>query len=309
MDIERINPELRRLYRWLPHMRVDKPWVLWLLRHLPTPPGAARGATDVAVADHPLAHAGVRLYTPQQRRANAALLWIHGGGMVIGSVSQNDRECLRYARELGILVASVEYRLAPEFPFPAPLDDCYEAWQWLQGRAAELDIDPARIVISGQSAGGGLAAGLAQKIRDAGGPQPAGQALFCPMLDDRTATRRELDALKHKLWNNQSNHAGWSHYLGHPAGEPEDRDYAVPARMADLSGLPPAWIGIGGADLFLQECEEYRARLEAAGTPCEFHLAPGGFHGFEGLAVNARVTQELYDANFAFLRRVLSLPN
>ncbi|NND69824.1 MAG: alpha/beta hydrolase fold domain-containing protein, partial [Halioglobus sp.] len=157
-------------------------------------------------------------------------------------------------------------------------------------------------------AGGGLAASLAQKVCDAGGPQPAGQALFCPMLDDRTAARRELDAIKHKLWNNQSNFAGWSHYLGHPAGEPEERDHAVPARRVDLAGLPHTWIGIGDADLFLEESRDYRARLEAAGIPCDFHTAPGGFHGFEGLAPEAQVTRDLYASNFAFLRRVLDLP-
>lgn len=307
MDIERINPELRRLYRWLPHLRMDWPWLLWLLRRLPAPRPAA-GTDRVAVEDHDLVHAAVRLYVPRARANGAALLWIHGGGMLIGSIAQNDRECIAYADDLGILVASAEYRLAPEHPFPAPLDDCFEVWEWLQSRAAELAIEPGRIVVSGQSAGGGLAASLAQKIRDAGGVQPAGQALFCPMLDDRTAARRELDALKHKLWNNRSNFAGWSHYLGHPAGEAEERDHAVPARRADLAGLPEAWIGIGGADLFLEESQAYRERLEAAGVPCDFYIAPGGFHGFEGLAPAAQVTRDLFASNYAFLRRVLALP-
>ncbi|NND68641.1 MAG: alpha/beta hydrolase, partial [Halioglobus sp.] len=192
MDIERINPELRRLYRWLPHLRMDRRWLLRLMRRLPAP-RASQGTASVTVEDHSLAHAGVRIYRPTRQAHGAALLWIHGGGMIIGSVSQNDRECIRYANELGILVASVAYRLAPEHPFPAPLDDCFEVWEWLTSRAGELAIEPERIVVSGQSAGGGLAASLAQKVCDAGGPQPAGQALFCPMLDDRTAARRELD--------------------------------------------------------------------------------------------------------------------
>lgn len=308
MELERINPELRRLYRWLPHIRMDYTWVLRLLRFLPAPPTPARDREGVEIEDHQLATAGLRTYIPRERHADAALLWIHGGGMIIGSNVMNDRECIRYAKELGILVASVEYRLAPEHPFPAPLDDCHAAWAWLQERAGQLQIDRARIVVSGQSAGGGLAASLAQRVFDAGGVQPVGQALFCPMLDDRTAARRELDVIRHKLWNNQSNRAGWSHYLGHPAGEPEERKHAVPARRDDLAGLPQAWIGIGDADLFLEESQDYRARLEAAGTPCDFYTAPGGFHGFEGLAPDAQVVRDLYASNFAFLRRVLDLP-
>jgi acetyl esterase/lipase len=307
MELERINPELRKAYRRIPNLRMDKPWVLRLTRWLMKWQKGVRSAEGVSIVDHQLGVAGVRVYEPDNRTAQAALLWIHGGGMIIGSNIINDNECIRYARELGILVASVEYRLAPEHPFPAPLDDCFTVWQWLQDNAAQLGIDPARIVISGQSAGGGLSASLVQRIHDSGGVQPAGQALHCPMLDDRTALRTELDPVMHKLWNNLSNRAAWAHYLGQPAGEPAVPDYSVPARRESLAGLPETWIGIGGADIFLDEAGVYRDRLEAAGVPCEFHLASGGFHGFEAVAAGTEVLKGLYDSNDAFLRRTLDL--
>ena len=142
------------------------------------------------------------------------------------------------ARDAGILVANVEYRLAPTHQYPAAIDDCVEAWQWLLQSAGELGIDPARIAIAGQSAGGGLAAALALRVHDAGGVQPAAQILFCPMIDDRTALRSELDGNDYLMWNTRHNRQAWSWYLGQPAGAPEVPAYAAPARRDDLSGLP-----------------------------------------------------------------------
>ena len=218
----------------------------------------------------------MRLYRPEQGLSGAGLLWIHGGGMITGNAATNDRECAAFARELGIVVVSVEYRLAPKHPFPAALDDCHAAWQWMLSAAGELGIDPARIAISGQSAGGGLAASLALRIRDAGGLQPAAQALMCPMLDDRTGARRELDAIDHRVWNNRSNRAAWSWYLGLPPGSSEVPAHAAAARCANLRGLPPAWIGVGEVDLFLEEDRRYaRAADRSAGPLRAAHRADG----------------------------------
>ena len=177
-----------------------------------------------------------------RQRPSAALLWIHGGGTVIGKPEQGNQICSRWAAELGILVISVDYRLAPEHPFPAGLEDCYTALAWLHSQAAQLGVDPSRIAIGGDSAGGLLSASLAQLARDRGGPSIALQLLEYPMLDDRTALRADRAAI---VWTNRSNRYAWSAYLGHRVRQFETRPHAVASRRDDLTGLPPAWIGVG----------------------------------------------------------------
>jgi acetyl esterase/lipase len=200
---------------------------------------------------------------------------------------------------------SVEYRKAPEHPFPAALDDCNAGWEWLQRNAVSLGISPARVAIGGQSAGGGLAAALVQRLHDAqstageptagepiaGGPQPIAQWLFCPMLDDRTAARLELDRVGHRVWNNRANRFGWSSYLGTTPGSPAVPPYAVPARREDLTGLPPAWIGVGDIDLFHEEDRAYAERLRAAGVEATLHVVPGAPHGFEAWAPKTNLSR------------------
>lgn len=306
MEIEEVHPQFRQVIKRFPRLPVHNRLALRLLNLLMSvvkTPGAGPG---VRVTQRHLNKAWVRIYTPEGHRSGAALLWIHGGGLVIGHPTANDRDCGAYARELGLVVVSVGYRLAPRHPYPAAIDDCFEVWQWLQSAANELGIDPARVVISGQSAGGGLAAALVQRIHDSGGIQPAGQALLSPMLDDRTAARHELDAIDHLVWNNRCNRAGWSFYLGQPAGAPEAPPYAVPARREDLSGLPPAWIGIGDIDLFHEECRRYAERLQAAGVPSELETVPMAPHAFE-MATDAPLTLAYLQANYRFLRSVLAL--
>jgi acetyl esterase/lipase len=229
------------------------------------------------------------------------LLWIHGGGFVIGTASQDNAFCAVTARDLGIVVVAAGYRLAPENPFPAALDDVACAWQWLQHSAEALGADPGRIAIGGQSAGGGLAACLVQRIHDAGGVQPAAQWLFCPMLDDRTAARGELDRVGHFLWNNSLNRTGWSAYLGTGPGGSAPPEYAVAARRTDLRGLPPAWIGVGDIDLFCEEDRDYARRLRDAGVECAFDLVKGAPHGFETFAPKAAVTQRYLQRGRAWL--------
>ncbi len=302
----RIHPDLRRAYRLLPPLPFHSRLFVRLAKAA-TKMREARPTPGVRIEDRELRHGRVRVYRPEGALSGAGLLWIHGGGLLIGSPSLNDRECGRYARDLGLVVISVDHRLAPEHPFPGAIEDCFEAWRWVQERAQELGVAPERLVLSGLSAGGGLAAALAQKILDHGGVQPAGQALHSPMLDDRTAAIDGLDLLKHRLWSNRSNRSGWSHYLGGPPGQPTLPEYAAAARRENLAGLPPAWIGVGGLDLFHGECRRYAWRLEGAGVAAELVVVPGAPHGFESLCAGAPVVQEYMASMYAFLRRVLGL--
>lgn len=238
----------------------------------------------------------VRLYHPVETVGQRcpALLWIHGGGYVVGRAAQDDRQCQRYARKLGAVVASVDYRLAPEHSFPAPLEDCYAALMWLANLPT---VDAQRIAIGGASAGGGLAAALAFLIRDRGQIQVAAQLLLYPMLDDRTSTRRSRDRRNGlRMWNHASNRWGWASYLG-----TADPQLAVPARQADLSGLPPAWIGVGTNDLFYREDLKYARRLTDAGVPCTLEVVAGAFHGFDVVAPNIRVSSNFFDSQRAMI--------
>lgn len=244
LNIERIHPDLRAAFKRMPTLPMHKRWLVTLakllMKVIPTP----KGGPGVAIENRKLRSAAVRIYRPEGSLSGAGLLWIHGGGLIIGSPSQDDRTCTAIARELQVTVVSVKYRLAPEHKYPGAIDDCFEAWQWLQQSAHDLGIDPTRIAVAGQSAGGGLAACLAQRIQQAGGVQPAAQALFCPMLDDRTATRHELDRTDYPLWPNRSNRAAWSWYLGQPAGQAEVPPFATASRQENLEGLPPTWISV-----------------------------------------------------------------
>lgn len=249
----------------------------------------------------------VHVLSPQAGSEPAALLWMHGGGLVMGAPTLEYQRASSYAAALGITVVVPSYRLAPEHPWPAALDDCRSAWTWLLQRADSLGVDPTRVVVGGVSAGGGLAAALAQRLHDEGGTQPAGELLVYPMLDDRTAADTTLDAHRHPVWNNVSNRTGWTSYLGHPPGRPDVVEYAVAARRADLSGLPPTWIGVGTADLFLEECRAYAHRLRQAGVPTELVEVPGAPHGFDTLTTPQRSVL-FWQSQLAFLTDRLRLP-
>jgi acetyl esterase/lipase len=242
------------------------------------------------------------VFTPDGGGNGGALLYMHGGGMVIGTAAQEDAHLAQIAAEMNIVTVSVEYRLAPEHPFPAPLDDCFAAWIWLVSQSLDRGIDPSRIVVGGQSAGGGLAAGLVQRIHDHGGPQPVGQWLFCPMLDDRTAARRDLDSVKHFLWNNRSNLIGWTAYLNTSPGADSLPAYASPARRSDLSGLPPTWIGSGDIELFFDENVAYAEALRIAGVECVLDAVPGAPHAFESVAANTQLAKDYTARAEAWLR-------
>lgn len=240
---------------------------------------------------------GVRVFRPVGVTGpTPALLWIHGGGYVIGSADQDDPVCRRFSTRLGITVASVEYRLAPEHPYPEPLEDCYAALSWLAGLGS---VDPGRIAIGGASAGGGLAAALALLARDRAEVAPLFQLLAYPMLDDRSSASG--DHPDHRLWSARSNRFGWAAYLG--GADPE---LAVPGRRTDLGGLAPAWIGVGTHDLFHDEDLAYAERLRAAGVPCQVEVIPGAFHGFDMWVPKAAVSQRFFDSQCDTLRAALT---
>jgi acetyl esterase/lipase len=248
----------------------------------------------------------VRVYRPPALQPGGpSLLWIHGGGFLIGMPEQDDPYCIDFANALGILVASVDYRLAPEHPFPAPLEDCYAALRWLHGEAATLGIDPARLAVGGASAGGGLAAGLALLAHDRGEIEPVLQLLVYPMLDDRTALRADIDGTMHRLWDQRSNVFGWRSYLGREPGGPDVPDHAAPARRADLAGLPSAWIGVGTHDLFHDEDLAYAQRLKAAGVPCTVEVVDGAYHGFDVISRRAGVVRTFRESQVEALRKTL----
>jgi acetyl esterase/lipase len=290
------HPELRRIARFAPRQMVT-PRTLSLMRALSRLQGR-RDPADVEVLTL-TSGVGVRLYRPANATGpGPALLWIHGGGYVVGRAVQDDVLCRRFARALGATVASVEYRLAPEHPYPTPVEDCYSALTWLALLPA---VDRARVAIGGGSAGGGLAAALALLARDRGDVPVAAQLLVYPMLDDRSADRTDLDNPGYRLWNRSSNQFGWDAYLGDA-----NRNLAVPARHQDLSGLPPAWIGVGTLDLFHDEDLAYSERLKAAGVPCEVHVVHGAFHGFDAVAAKAGVSQSFFNSQRAFLQKAFT---
>lgn len=303
MDAERVDPQVRAARR-MPDVPVYRLWGRLLVRagvHLL--PRDRRPGVRIRRVRRPR----LRVYQPVRSGGGAgpALLWFHGGGLVVGAAVMDDRLCATVAEELGITVVSADYRLAPRHPFPAAHQDALIAWQWLQDHAEQLGVDPDRVALGGGSAGGNLAAGLVLHLVDMGGVQPVAQWLFAPMLDDRTATRRELDAIKHWVWDNRSNHFGWSACLGTEPGSPDVSDHAAPARRTDLSGLPPTWVSVGGLDLFLAEDVAYAERLTGAGVPVTLEVVPDVPHGFEGWAPEAEVSRAVEQRARAWLAAAL----
>ncbi len=221
---------------------------------------------------------------PSTATGRAAILHIHGGGMVVGVADTATVTKCPLALEHDAVVVSVDYRLAPETPFPGPQEDGYAALQWLAGHAAELGVDPQRIVVMGESAGGGLAASLVQMARDRGGPSLAGQVLVYPMLDWRTGGPDCPYKNAHTgewLWTREKNSFGWEALRGDYQPTNDRKGWFSPALADDLSSLPPAYIVTGALDLFLDEDVEYARRLIDAGVPCELHVYPGAIHAFE----------------------------
>ncbi|MFL6000247.1 MAG: alpha/beta hydrolase [Streptomyces sp.] len=230
---------------------------------------------------------------------------VHGGGMILGNNRVGVDGPLAWAKELDAVVVSVEYRLAPEHPHPAPVEDVYAGLVWTSEHAEELGGDPERIVIAGASAGGGLSAALALLTRDRGGPRPMGQLLMCPMLDDRNDSPSTYQMAGLGVWDRTANETGWTALLGELRGGPDVPAYAAPARAEDLSGLPPAFLDVGSAETFRDEVVAYASRIWQTGGVAELHVWPGGFHGFDGFAPQAALSQAARAAHLAWLRRLL----
>jgi acetyl esterase/lipase len=223
----------------------------------------------------------VRVHRPDGQVDGAACLYsIHGGGYVLGSFDMDDFLLDRYCNEFGCVGVSVEYRLAPETPYPGPLDDCYAGLAWTFAHADELGVDPSRVGINGISAGGGLAAALALLARDRGELPIAFELLQCPMIDDRQITpSSQQDNLV--VWSRDANAFGWESYLGARYGTDDVPGYAAAARADDLAGLPPALVITGGADGFRDENIEYALRLGQAGVPTDLTVIAGAPHGVQ----------------------------
>ncbi|MCU7727606.1 alpha/beta hydrolase fold domain-containing protein [Actinoplanes sp. KI2] len=230
----------------------------------------------------------------------------HGGGMVLGDRRVGVLEMLDWAEQFNLVVVSVEYRLAPETPHPGPIDDCYAGLLWTAEHADELGFDRSRLIVAGGSAGGGLAAALALRARDQHGPELLGQMLIYPMLDDRNETPSAQQMAGLGVWDREANAFGWTALLGDARGGPDVSPYAAPARAADLSGLPPAFIDVGSAETFRDEDVAYASRIWQAGGRAELHVWPGGFHGFDSLAPTAQLSHDARDARVRWLNRLFN---
>lgn len=229
----------------------------------------------------------------------------HGGGMVIGDRFTGIDGVLEWVQLTDAVAVTVEYRLAPEDPDPAPVEDCYAGLVWMAEHADELRFDANRLIIAGGSAGGGLAAGVSLMARDKGGPALAGQVLIYPMLDDRneTVSSRQIDGIG--VWDRGSNDTGWDALLGDRRKTAEVSIYAAPSRATDLSGLPPAYIDCASAEVFRDEDVAYASLIWACGGVAELHVWPGGFHGFDMLAPQAALSIAMRETRTAWVRRIL----
>jgi acetyl esterase/lipase len=250
----------------------------------------------------------VRVYRPKARAAECvpAVLYIHGGGFYVGSIDTEHGGAARMSQELAVVVVSVEYRLAPEHPFPAGLEDCYAALVWLHAQADELGVDTERVAINGGSAGGGLAAGLALLARDRGGPAICFQFLGIPELDDRLETPSMQQFHDTPMWSRPQAVRSWEWYLGDAYGTDDVSPYAAPARATDVAGLPPAYISTMEFDPLRDEGIHYALKLMAAGVQVELHSFPGTFHG-SAMVQHAAVTKREGVERFVVLRRALGL--
>jgi acetyl esterase/lipase len=250
---------------------------------------------------------GVRIYTPEGKfDPMPGMLWIHGGGYIVGNLEADDYAMKQICSKVGCVIVSVNYRLAPENPFPAPMEDCYAALRWMVGASDSLNIDQSRVAVGGGSAGGGLAAGLVIYARDMAEVKVAFQLLIYPMIDDRNKTPSSHAITDPRTWDREKNLFAWRAYLGTAAEENNISPYAAVSRAKDLSGLPPAYIAVGELDLFLDEDIEYAQRLVRAGVSTELHVYPGAPHGFDGIA-GASVSKRFIEERNNALRKALKI--
>ena len=291
----RFHPELRTLARVLPTSAVRGPRTLHALRWL-----ESRSRVPAGLDIRSCGPCEVVVHRPDGP-PRGLVLWIHGGGLILGSGKDDPDSLRQLAHELDALVVSVDYRRAPEHCYPAAIDDCYAALVW----ASSLEeVAGLPVVVAGGSAGAGLAAAVALVARDKRQVELAAQILIYPMLDDRTIRVRDRDKRVRRLWNNRANALGWRSYLGDRAATADVPAYAAAARAENLHGLPPAWIGVGSLDLFHDEDVAYAERLLEAGVPCDLVVVPGAFHGFD-LAKSSRVARDFRASYVSAMARAL----
>jgi acetyl esterase/lipase len=245
----------------------------------------------------------MRRYVKDGAAPGPAVLFFHGGGYIFGHIDLFDGPVSRYVSASGVPCLSVEYRRAPEHPFPTPLDDAYAALRWLHEHATVLDVDPDRIAVMGDSAGGGMAAALTILTRERGGPKIARQILLMPMLDDRTRTP-DPEIASSVLWSYDDSATAWPALLGDAAGGLDVSATAAPARLEDATGLPPAYIEVGQIDVFRDEDLAYAIKLSRAGVPVEFHLHPGAPHEFDSIAFDSDVARRATADRIRVLRSI-----
>lgn len=305
-----VDPELRPLLDIFPRVELSvENLAAMRAREMPRPE-IDRTTTTLAVpiVPGPEGAPDIRLHVYRPVEASGALpciYHIHGGGYVGGSAAEVEPFLRPLAAQLGCAIVSVDYRLAPETVFPGAIEDCYAGLAWTFGHAAELGIDPARIGVMGESAGGGLAAALALMARDRAEYPLAFQHLIYPMIDDRTCVRDPHPTAGQFIWHAHNNAFGWAALLGHAPGIDGVSPYAAAARATDLAGLPRTYISTGALDLFVDEDIDYAQRLNRAGVAIELHVYPGGYHGFDFFAaapVSLQARRDSIDA----LRRALS---
>jgi len=271
--------------------------------------GAPKGEfPKLNVSDHtyagPEGDLSLRLYQPKNATAPApGLIFIHGGGMIMGNLESQDEVLKIAASELGIPIASIDYRKAPEHPYPAAPEDCYAGVCWVFENASALGIDTNNIGLMGASAGGGLALAIALMLRDREGPKLKYLLPIYPMIDDRHHTASSKTVLDIGVWDREGSIEAWNWYLG----DSEPDAYAAPARAEDLAGLPPTYIDVGDLDLFRDEDILIAQRLSAAGVPVEFHLWTGAYHASEGFAPQAKLSKTIWATRYAAIRRLAGI--
>jgi len=301
---DRIDPESREPLLAIPDIEARRATLYGMLEAMgkDVPPNE-----NVAKEDRTIAGPGgdlpIRIYRPVNATGQLpGLFFIHGGGMVLGNLDSDDGVPTMLCEALGAIVVSVDYRLAPEHPAPAAIDDCYAALKWMGDAAAELGYDPERLAVYGGSAGGGLAIATALMVRDHGGSAISFLMPIYPMIDDRNETPSSQEITEVGIWDRAGNIESWAWYLGGNAAD----QYAAPTRATDLTGLPPTFIDVGEMDMFRDEDIDFANRLMQAGVPTEFHVYPGAYHASEIFAPTAALSQRIWATRIAALQRALA---
>ncbi len=314
--LSKVDPEIRPAVERCWAMDFERPGVLEQYRHRAEslvgsdtlPKDDAVQVYDVYIPNgDESAPMRLRVYAPKEAEGKlAGIYWIHGGGFLFGVPEQDEGQSIRFAKEAGAVVVSPDYRLTPEHPYPAALDDSYAGLKWFFENAGSLGVDSTRIAIAGSSAGGNLCAATAIVARDKGEVAPAFQMPLYPMIDDRFGTPASHESIDLRVWNNTANAYAWKAYIGDAMGTDHATAYMAPARAEDLSGLPPAYSCVGDLDPFRDDTIQYMARMAQAGVPVEFHLYSGAYHAFEVIAPDTDYARRAVDEYVRVLKEALN---